>query len=1512
LALKRDSGGPKDPRLALKRQAGGSGGSTLSKPNFSPPKSVTAALGVGGSSPPSIPKKVSMHGVVGNFPIRPPLDNSKNLPNNSSGSAAPTIVSSADAGADTFNPFSSSKPRQQQPLSFQPPPTVSGLKDRPKDPRLGIMGGLTSISNNKDGSSNDDLQVPKQQQQQQQLPSLLSKLSVPEQPPSIQAPIKKKPLHPISTPLLKLPDNFKKANETKQPIIPTQKPLQPVPKKEITNPYQQTPASRSLNKKVDAGGNKSLHAMHHILKSTNASLAKTTVGPVGVSSKTNLTLSKTPSSKKGDPKHASLAKSLHSPPSIKKEVKEEEMSPLTCASLGNSDKVIRAELAVQKFTELAAKVTSKVIQKGLLPDKASADGTAESVVLPTKQQIIACMAGIDMKIQNRKRETDKIKAEIKKAVHNEEIEKELERKREEEEKERQRKAEMERLEREKKEEEARERERIQREKEEKERQRKIELEKQREREKRERGLLSKKEAQKRKLEELENRLQESKKEEECRLENMKDSVIKKAIADNDEVLANSKEEAEGATRNAKRAKTVVAEMEASAKATEEATSAEQALADEFVSEPPIVGNFNSNRDSAIVNEVLDTILARDAPGEMAELVSSILTTNQQCAAKAHTDSLSVIPFTPFPIRGGNFSSERAVSPEAVGSGNGVDGINGYNVTGSNSNGSLRHRTNAEWSNMVRHITGPADALYTEPSEAPFFKEHGRQHIEIAPMIKEHIKAKKRKLRKRWEDLAVEYYVRQDIYSAENPTNDEATAASSTNAIDGANASRSTHSYRRPRRGMGAACSQSGMGASDVVRSEYEQEQIIAEITAKEAMEKRITHGGSALPRQRCQLEKELYVSYRNSQSSRRIFDPLLEEEERRNVSAWSDMEKCIFLDRFLQHPKDFRKIASFLRNKTTKDCVSFYYDSKQSIPYKAALKEHLQRKKRRGDVSWEATIQAALSVGAVITAGTSPEKPLVFKLPQGDNTFYTRNFHPMKRELFDDIDTDTGSYKRAKRLSKGKPPPPKASVGTWFSLDKAERTFLRTVSEDNIAGMKKRISDTDLTAGSTKTIPKTIPKIITSHNVLSDACDTVKGSSSEVAGGGNNNIMTKKIPQKWSQSEKKLFFETIDKHGKDWSMLASAIPSKSTTQIKNYYYDHKKQFGKQRNKSEENKSEAGSPSPKAMAPSETSPNAKGSVLLDSLKSGEKSISDADKASDTAIKDDVKHSAAPLAQNSTPSPAPENPMQDKATEEKIDLMMAAQGRDMHLQTDSGVWMQGKHQLLPALMHQHHQQQQKQQQQQQQQMMRLAPQAPNQNIISRNHPHQQVMQNLYFPSRHTTAQMAEIRARLLEQRDWVDGPGGQHMANIALALGRAGHLHSGYPISPSSHMTLAGLAAMGSSSVQTENKAGGGSSGEREMAMLASLSGSGHGHQGLSGSGHGHQGITLNMRHSAASPAPGAGGVGHHRIGLNMRHDGAPSHGNFYNQGIARGNDSGGAGGNNNFVYSGHPPQQEGKR
>ena len=54
------------------------------------------------------------------------------------------------------------------------------------------------------------------------------------------------------------------------------------------------------------------------------------------------------------------------------------------------------------------------------------------------------------------------------------------------------------------------------------------------------------------------------------------------------------------------------------------------------------------------------------------------------------------------------------------------------------------------------------------------------------------------------------------------------------------------------------------------------------------------------------------------------------------MNPWTEIEKVLFIDKFLQYPKDFAKIASFLVNKDTSECICFYYDSKKYINYKVS------------------------------------------------------------------------------------------------------------------------------------------------------------------------------------------------------------------------------------------------------------------------------------------------------------------------------------------------------------------------------------------------------------------------------------------------------------------------------------------------------------------------------------------------------------------------------------------------
>ena len=250
--------------------------------------------------------------------------------------------------------------------------------------------------------------------------------------------------------------------------------------------------------------------------------------------------------------------------------------------------------------------------------------------------------------------------------------------------------------------------------------------------------------------------------------------------------------------------------------------------------------------------------------------------------------------------------------------------------------------------------------------------------------------------------------------------------------------------------------------------------------------------------------------YVNTFTSRRVDNPHREAQEEAATNLWTDIEKCIFFDRFLQFPKDFRRIASFLKNKTTKDCVAFYYDSKQTVPYKGALKEHMMRRKRKGDYQvWDASIQAAVSVGSQITAGVSEEKPINFTVPKNDLTYNTRMLHPLQRDVLDRMEIDEtvaaehddaghSEDSRYKSRKRGRDP--------LFSLDKRQMKFLRQSSQDSM---------------SIQPIKKTEEATTETANEENDELDQEPPVTTPI----------RKPPQKWTASEKKIFLSTLEEYG---------------------------------------------------------------------------------------------------------------------------------------------------------------------------------------------------------------------------------------------------------------------------------------------------------------------------------------------------------------------------------------------
>lgn len=228
---------------------------------------------------------------------------------------------------------------------------------------------------------------------------------------------------------------------------------------------------------------------------------------------------------------------------------------------------------------------------------------------------------------------------------------------------------------------------------------------------------------------------------------------------------------------------------------------------------------------------------------------------------------------------------------------------------------------------------------------------------------------------------------------------------------------------------------SARGGSDMVRSEWELQQRLAEMEAKERRLAARMHSvvpvPDRIPTQRMRMWNSLtsnhnarlstdgaaarcadvplflpcaFVPSSRTSSTPTWFGgcncPVAVEVQTKATNPWSDAEKLIFMEKFMHYPKDFARIASFLPHKNAQDCVAFYYDTKHVAGYKHRLKAAANAHKRRiHRGAWMQACGAARDVGvplhADIVRSMSSAKRIIPAAKCVSDVAYSRLFrHP--------------------------------------------------------------------------------------------------------------------------------------------------------------------------------------------------------------------------------------------------------------------------------------------------------------------------------------------------------------------------------------------------------------------------------------------------------------------------------------------------------------------------------------
>ena len=237
-------------------------------------------------------------------------------------------------------------------------------------------------------------------------------------------------------------------------------------------------------------------------------------------------------------------------------------------------------------------------------------------------------------------------------------------------------------------------------------------------------------------------------------------------------------------------------------------------------------------------------------------------------------------------------------------------------------------------------------LYQSPAETPQWAYNEARHNQIFPYVLKSMALRRsgvayygRAMRKKYDAAASRWKKRvQKLdakYQAKVPMVSRSAVKGSAAGV--ANSGGSNVNATVPAKTPTRLTRNSSM---DIVRTDEEQMERLKELYEEEMRQQQFRKTLAVVPPMIFdRRERRLKMMLLNDNGI--VRDVIQDERENRLRNPWSDVEKVIYLEKFLQFPKEFWKIARYLRNKTTNDVVSFYYHTKHTIDYKNFLKQHM-------------------------------------------------------------------------------------------------------------------------------------------------------------------------------------------------------------------------------------------------------------------------------------------------------------------------------------------------------------------------------------------------------------------------------------------------------------------------------------------------------------------------------------------------------------------------------------------
>ncbi|KAM7050958.1 nuclear receptor corepressor 2 isoform 17-T19 [Molossus nigricans] len=298
--------------------------------------------------------------------------------------------------------------------------------------------------------------------------------------------------------------------------------------------------------------------------------------------------------------------------------------------------------------------------------------------------------------------------------------------------------------------------------------------------------------------------------------------------------------------------------------------------------------------------------------------------------------------------------------------------------------------------------------------------------------------------------------------------------------------------------MQSRVGQRGSGLSmSAARSEHEVSEIIDGLSEQESLEKQM--------RQLAVIPPMLYdadqqrIKFINMNGL--MDDPMKVYKDRQVMNMWSEQEKETFREKFMQHPKNFGLIASFLERKTVAECVLYYYLTKKNENYKSLVRRSYRRR------------------------GKSQQQ-------QQQQQQMPRSNQEEKEE-------------KEKEAEKEEERPDVENDKEELSKEKTDDTSGEDNDEKEAVACKGR-----KTANSQGRRKGRITRSMANEANSEEAATPQQ--SAELAS------LEMSESSRWTEEEMETAKKGLLEHGRNWSAIARMVGSKTVSQCKNFYFNYKK------------------------------------------------------------------------------------------------------------------------------------------------------------------------------------------------------------------------------------------------------------------------------------------------------------------------------------------------------------------